>query len=267
VKKLLGLMAVLLIVAAVPMWAGNDRDLVNPSDPVVTNPADPNAPTWQGPEAVLYDNGPLVTHPGGGAGGADASAVQTALLMSTYGFGHALTSGYRIADDFSFSDTEWDIQTITFFAYQTGSSTTSTINHVNMQIWNGQPGGGGSVIFGDTSTNRLGSSSWSNIYRVLDTGLTDTQRPIMANVVNVGTNLLAGTYGLDWQTGGTLTSGPWAPPITMLGVTTTGNALQFDPATSTWNPAIDSGASAQQGFPFVIEGVVVPVELQSFDIE
>jgi len=39
----------------------------------------------------------------------------------------------------------------------------------------------------DTSTNRLASTTWSNIYRVLDTALTDTQRPIMADVVTVGT--------------------------------------------------------------------------------
>ena len=43
------------------------------------------------PEAVLYDNGPLVTHPGGGSAGADASAVQTALLMSTNGFAHSVS--------------------------------------------------------------------------------------------------------------------------------------------------------------------------------
>ena len=74
-KRILGCVAVLLLVAAVPMWAGNDRDVVNPSDPIVTNPPDPNAPAWQEPEAVLYDNGPFITHTGGGAGGADASAV------------------------------------------------------------------------------------------------------------------------------------------------------------------------------------------------
>ena len=268
VKKFLGCVAVLLLVAALPALADNVRDIVNPADPGSYTPPDPNSPTWAGPEAVLYDNGPLVTHPGGGGGGADASAVQTALGLTIYGFGHALSTGYRIADDFTVTDSGgWDVQTVTFFAYQTGSGTTSTINHVNLQIWLGQPGGGGSVVFGDTTTNRLASTSWSNIYRVLDTGLTDTQRPIMADVVNVGTNLVAGTYWLDWQTGGTLSSGPWAPPISILGQTTTGNALQFDPSTSTWNPMIDSGASAQQGLPFIVEGLVVPVELQSFDIE
>jgi hypothetical protein len=262
VKKLLGCVAVLLLVAAVPMWAGNDREVVNPADPGSYNPPDPNAPTWNGPEAVLYDNGPLVTHPGGGAGGADASALQTALGLGVYGFGHALSSGYRVADDFTITDPEWDVQTITFFAYQTGSGTTSSINHVNLQIWLGDPSAGGTIVFGDTTTNRLGSTAWSNIYRVLDTALTDTNRPIMADVVNVGTNLVAGTYWLDWQTGGTLSSGPWAPPISILGQTTTGNAMQYDGAA--WAPLVDVGS---QGLPFIIEGVVVPVELQSFDIE
>ncbi|PWB77310.1 MAG: PEP-CTERM sorting domain-containing protein [Holophagae bacterium] len=256
----------LLLAAAVPMWAGNDRDVVNPADPGSYTPPDPNSPTWAGPEAVLYDNGPLVTHPGGGAGGADASAVQTALVMGVYGFGHALSSGYRVADDFTVADSGgWDVQTITFFGYQTGSGTTSTINHVNLRIWNGDPSGSGTVVFGDTATNRLASTAWSNIYRVLDTGLTDTQRPIMADVVTVGTNLVAGTYWLDWQTGGTGASGPWAPPISILGQTTTGNALQWDGAV--WNPLLDSGSATQQGLPFIVEGLVVPVELQSFDVE
>lgn len=267
VKKLLGIVAVLLVVAAVPMWAGNDREVVNPADPGSYTPPDPNSPMWQGPDAVLYDNGPLVTHPGGGYSGADASAVQTALLMSVYGFGHALSTGYRVADDFTITDPEWDVQTITFFAYQTNSGSGSTINHVNLQIWLGQPGGGGSVVFGDTTTNRLSNTGWSNIYRVLDTALTDTARPIMANVVTVGTNLVAGTYWLDWQTGGTLSSGPWAPPISILNQTTTGDALQYDPATTAWSPLTDTGSGALQGLPFIVEGLVVPVELQSFDVE
>ncbi len=52
----------------------------------MSNPAPLTAFEW--PEVVLYDNGPLVTHPGGGAGGADASAVQTALAMTLYGVGY-----------------------------------------------------------------------------------------------------------------------------------------------------------------------------------
>jgi hypothetical protein len=208
------------------------------------------------PEAVLYDNGPLVTHPGGGAGGADASALQTALGNSTYGFNHSPNApGFRLADDFTVPAGGWTITTITFYAYQTGSSTTSTINHVNLRIWDGPPGASGSnIVFGDTTTNRLTGSSFTNIYRVLDTNLLDSTRPIMADVVTVNQVLAPGTYWLDWQTGGTLSSGPWAPPVTIAGQTQKpgANGLQWDG--STWNPLLDTGNNTQQDLPFIIEG-------------
>ncbi|MER2600278.1 MAG: proprotein convertase P-domain-containing protein, partial [Caldilineales bacterium] len=213
---------------------------------------------WQAPAALLYDNGPLVTHPGGGAGGADASALQDAIL-GTYGFGHAVSSGFRVADDFTVPAGGWNISQITFFAYQTGSTTTSTINAVNLRIWDGVPGQPGSnVVFGDTTTNRLASSTWSNDYRVLQTALTGNTRPIMADVVTVNMMLPAGTYWLDWQTGGTLASGPWAPPVSILGQTGKpgANAMQFDGAA--WVPVEDTGASGTaaypQDFPFLVEG-------------
>ncbi len=206
------------------------------------------------PEDVLWDNGPLVTHPGGGAGGADASALQTALGMNTYGFGHQYSLGYRMADDFEVTDPMgWQVESITFFAYQTGSPTNpSPITGVYYQIWDGPPDDpGSSVIFGDLTTNRLVNTTWSNIYRVLDTGLLDTQRPIMADTCSAGVTLPPGTYWLDWMTNGSLSSGPWAPPISIVGQTTTGNALQY---TGAWAAALDSGTSTPQGMPFIIEG-------------
>ena len=205
-------------------------------------------------QQVLYDNGPLVTHPGGGAGGADASAVQTALSLNTYGWTDSVALGYRLTDDFTVtSQTGWQIDQITFYAYQTLSLTgTSTITEVNYAIWDGPPGDPGStIVYGDTTTNQLASSVWSNIYRVLDTSLLDTSRPIMANTVFPNVVLPQGRYWLDWQTGGTLTSGPYVPPITILGETTTGDALQYFAA---WGPVTDGGAAAPQGLPFVIEG-------------
>lgn len=233
-------------------------DKVSPTDGLKPEelPASPLT-AWTWPAAVLYDNGPLVTHPGAGAGGADASAVQTALLLSTYGFGHAVSSGFRVADDFTVPAGGWNISTITFFAYQTNSTTTSTINAVNLRIWDGVPGAAGSnVVFGDPTTNRLASSTWANMYRVLDTALTGSTRPIMADVVTVNTLLPAGTYWLDWQTGGTLTSGPWAPPVSILGQTAKpgANGLQYDPTTMTWNDLVDTGANTVQDLPFVIQG-------------
>ena len=212
-----------------------------------------NVPMWDGPDVVLFDNGPLVTHPGGGGGGADASALQTALLMTTFGTSCSLSTGYRVADDFTITDPAgWDIDTITFFTYQTGSTTTSTINSLSLRIWNGPPNDPASaVVWGDTTTNILTSTTWTNIYRVTDTTLTTTNRPIMTAVGTVNTILPAGTYWLDWQVGGTLTSGPWAPPITILGQTTTGNAMQQTVSTGAWAAFVDVGP---QGLPFIIEG-------------
>ncbi|HSN77416.1 MAG TPA: choice-of-anchor J domain-containing protein, partial [Anaerolineae bacterium] len=195
---------------------------------------------------------PLVTHPGGGAGGADASALQTALLLSTYGFGNQASAGNRVADDFTVTGGGWLIDTMTFFGYQTGSSTTSTFTALNLRIWDGPPNDPGSmVVFGDTTTNRLASTTWANMYRTLDTALTNTDRPVMALVATVNTFLPAGTYWVDWQANGTLASGPWAPPISIVGQTTTGNAWQF---TSTgWAPLVDG--TFAQGLPFIVEGL------------
>ena len=72
----------------------------------------------------------------------------------------------------------------------------------------------------------------------------------MANVVTIGTTLPPGTYWLDWFAGGTLASGPWAPPVSVLGSTGTGNAMQSI-AGGAFAPLIDVGP---QDLPFTIEG-------------
>ena len=85
-----------------------------------------------------------------------------------------------------------------------------------------------------------------------DTTLTTTNRPIMTAVGAVNTVLPAGTYWVDWQIGGTLASGPWIPPVTILGQTTTGNSLQF--TTTGWAALTDTGTLTPQGLPFIVEG-------------
>lgn len=246
--------------------AGSEQDIFDPDEVGVSDPAPLTSFAW--PDVVLYDNGPLVTHPGGGAGGADASVVQTALGMSLYGFGWQNDLGNRMADDFLVTDAAgWQIDDITFFGYQTGSTTTSTITGIFVQIWDGDPSAGGTVVWGDTTTNRLLTTGWTNIYRALDTGITDTNRPVMEIVATVGITLAQGTYWVEFSATGSLTSGPWAPPISILGQTATGNALQYTTTSGAWVTAVDTGSGAQQGMPFIINGSVVPVELQSFSVE
>ncbi|MCX6270315.1 MAG: choice-of-anchor J domain-containing protein [Bacteroidetes bacterium] len=202
---------------------------------------------------LIYDNGPLMNSPGTGYGGADESVLQGNLGMTTFGFGHAISSGYRVAEEFTIPEQDtWTITSISFYAYQTGSGITSTINNVNFRIWNGEPGTG-SLIFGDNTTNRLSSSLFSGIYRISDGNYGNSNRPVMVDKCNIpALTLGSGTYWIDWQTGGTGSSGPWIPPITINGQTTTGNAIQFNG--TTWGVLTDGGLITPQGLPFRLYG-------------
>jgi hypothetical protein len=244
-----------------PAAAGNVEFDTAASPGASTRPAAAgnDGPTFELGGFVLYDNGPLVNGQGTGAGGADESILQTTSLgMNTLGFGNHLSALNRVADDFTIpAGPAWGLDQITFFAYQTGSPIPSTITAVNLQIWDGEPGNGGTVIWGDTTTNVLVNTIWSNVYRVTETTTgSATDRPIMANTVDLGGLVLPpGTYWLDWQSDGTLASGPFAPPISINGVAVTGNGLVTGNNGTTWAPANDSGTNTpRQGFPFIIEG-------------
>ncbi|MBE9548568.1 MAG: hypothetical protein IMF09_04110 [Proteobacteria bacterium] len=206
---------------------------------------------------ILYDNGPLINSPGTGAGGADESILETITLgLNIFGYGHQVAADNRIADDFTInSPGGWLISNITFYAYQTSSSITSTMTAANLRIWDGIPGEVGSqVVWGDDSTNIMTATGWSGIYRVTETTSGDTLRPIMTNEVAVNTVLIPGTYWLDWQTDGTLISGPWAPPISILGQAVTGNGMQSVDGGVTYAAVVDSGTADPAGFPFIIAG-------------
>jgi hypothetical protein len=177
--------------------------------------------------------------------------------LNSLGIGHAVSSGYRVADDFIIpAGQTWTIDSIVFLAYQTGSGTTSTMNAVNCAIYDGAPDVG-ILLFGDQTTSLLQNTYFSNIYRTSETALTNTDRPVMRNVIVPPSawSLSAGTYWIDWQTGGTLASGPWAPPLTNAN-TTTGNGMQYDPTNAVWGPCNDGVTLTQQGFPFEIYGTI-----------
>ena len=213
---------------------------------------------------ITYENGPLINDPGGGPDDADASTLQTSSLgMQSLGFGNSLSGENRIADEFTINDPEgWHIDTITFYAYQTESPLTSTMTALNFRIWDGSPNiPTSTILFGDTTTDRLIQTTWSGIYRLTETSA-NTDRPIMANTALADLYLPPGTYWLDWITDGDLESGPWAPPITIDGVLTTGNALQFNDGN--WVRTRDSGTDTHQGFPFSIKATATDCDLPSW---
>ena len=69
--------------------------------------------------------------------------------MGARGAGHqVLNSNKGVADDFTVPSGEtWNISTASFYAYQTGSTTTSTMTSVNVRIWDGPPGVAGSQCY------------------------------------------------------------------------------------------------------------------------
>ncbi len=266
-KKMLGLLVVVLVM--VPFAGAQTREDLGP--PGVAAPVvGPPGPVWQAPQAQIYDNGPLVNSPGTGPGGADESvAMNTTSGLTSRGWNVSASGGYRGADDFTVPAGGWDVVTVTLVPYMGGSPPTSPspITAIYLQIWNGQPGlAGSSVVWGDTTTNRLGTTSFASVYRRLESEPTDASRVVFAASANVNTTLPAGTYWLDFQIGGNTTyTGPWYPPVTINGQTTTGNALQWTGAS--WDAVVDSGLLTPQGFPFTIEGTVVPVELTTFTVD
>jgi subtilisin-like proprotein convertase family protein len=210
---------------------------------------------------VLYDQSELVTSSGTGSGGADESALQTGLGLTTFGAGHQQDLGNFIADDFEVpaGDT-WTVTDFVFYGYQTGSTPSqTTFTGYYVQIWDGDPSlPGSSVVAGDLTTNVISASDFSGIYRIRDVdppGTANT-RPIYENraTLTSSATLTSGTYWVQWGATGALASGPWMPPRTLAGETTTGNALQFQTATGVWAPFIDGGTLTGQGGTFKVIG-------------
>lgn len=195
---------------------------------------------------ILWDNRNLVTHPGQGPGGSDASIIHA----STFGFGAQIGLNNALADDFTIPRGSWDIDRVTVYAYQSGSGVTPTINDLRLQIWSGRPGDqGSSVVWGNLTSNVLDSATFTGVYRV-QTLPGDTFRPVMALRANVDTVLSAGQYWIEWQAGGTLASGPFSPSFPGTGSDSGGQRVG-----SNWSfPPSGTSSTTGDEFAFLVEG-------------
>ena len=224
------------------------------------SPNEPPGPAYVPPArlaplgaSLLDERSQLITHPGAGAGGADESRLQNITLgMGTLGYTVNNGNNQRLADDFVIPAGGYTVTSFTVYAYQTGSTTTSTFNSMVVRIWNGAPNlPGSSVVFGDTTTNRMTSTAFTNIFRVQENTSGSTSRPIMAITASgLSIPLAAGTYWIEYGLTGTLASGPFAPAKSILGQTNTGNALQFN-VTGWTSTLTDVGPI---GLPLTIDG-------------
>ncbi len=135
-----------------------------------------------------------------------------------FGWQMGRAQGSWVADVFTVPPSAtWAFDTVIVYGYQYGSGTTSTFLNCNLQIYQGTPGLGGTVVWGDTSTNVLNSTGFTGIYRVdtfaADGGLTSTNRPIMflKLYLSPAPILTEGTYWLSWSSAGSSASIPDAP--------------------------------------------------------
>ncbi len=214
---------------------------------------------------VIYDNGPFITHPGAGAGGADESVLQnTSQGMTIIGFGFGQATNVWVTDDFTVPAGEiWTLTRLNIWGYQTNAATSQPLGALFIQIFANDPNTG-TLVFGDTTTNRMLSSTWDNAYRVTETTRGASNRALMKTVGDLGNiSLGPGTYWIAWAANGTFnpTGAVFGPPVTIWGQrgkpganglqSTTGGAL------GTYGTALmDTGTP--QDMPFQLEGTIIP---------
>lgn len=183
-----------------------------------------------------------------GFGGAPASCI--APHMEYDGWQMARVNSTWLADAFTVpTDSTWAFDTVFVYGYQRNSGTTSTFTGCNLQIYNGAPGHGGSVIWGDTTTNVLSGTGFTGIYRVdtitADGGLTTTQRPIMYLKLYLSSapHLSGGTYWLSWSATGSLAIVPSSPDKVLPGRINPTGQQGMQLFSGNWNYINDSGNS------------------------
>jgi len=199
----------------------------------------------------FYDNGPWFNVPGN----PNLSIVEN-VTLGTISRGFAASNSFRVVDEATLTST-WDVTSVRLFVYQSGAPTVpSSIQAAFLQIWDDDPSIGGSVIWGDTSTNLLDATQWTDTYRVLEDEQGDTNRPIMeVDLLTPDLQLAPGTYWMDWSFVGDVAFGTcWQPTIAILGTASTGNSLQFDVLNNIWFFVTDVSTGDPLGYPFQMYG-------------
>jgi len=185
---------------------------------------------------LLWDNGPMVTHPGGHPTGADSSKSQPGSAMGgnvgLFGTGNY----FRRADDFAVSAPGgWSVDSVRIYLYsnsgEDGLPTDPTgINvweHMNMNIWNGMPGSGNETLIATSTSATLDAPVWTGIYRV-STGTPEaTDKPVFAIDVDFGGQQIppGNDYWIDYQVKSNSLDGHSAWTLVVMDVDEGGNPV------------------------------------------
>ena len=232
-------------------------------------PADAGADVPGGGErvAVIYDNGPLITSQMGTlCGGGPESTVQVISLclrlFGVYASGEGSADNW-VADDFTLP-CDATVQDIVLFAYESAAVGPS-LTGGTVRVYAGRPAAPNDPALRE-STTLAGAATQTGIQRA-----GEGPGPCILRIQRVRfafdppLELPRGTYWVCWQlSGSNLYSGPWVPPVTILGQTGKpgANALHTFRAGGPFEPAVDPGATScppppapfPQDLPFQIEG-------------
>lgn len=193
--------------------------------------------SWDYPEGAVqgdvdkvFDNGPLITHPGAGIGGCDVSLAEE---NSIKGQGVMQLHGESLTDDFTL-ESPTHVENLVFYIYDKDADTHSPefIGKLYVLLYDGNPNEGGNLIWGDNATNRINreKTKFSNILRLTEASMNSYESFIIRTVTDINLTLPAGTYWVEIQ--GWSSSDPsqkgqlYVPPVTILGEPTNGNALK-----------------------------------------
>lgn len=206
----------------------------------------------------------------------NTTEVNTAL-----GFGATLApTGNRLADNFTVpAGQTWTITSVSVLGFVSGWTTLqSPFSGATLQIWDGRPGDVGSnVVFGDTTTDCLISSTPSNIYVIRNTVVQPvTQgftRPLWTNKLSVSPSLTLGpgTYWIDFQATSFNNAAVFFRNVVAAGVRTQNdwNARQYSIANNSWANILDTGAPSSapdvpQDIAFEVSGFNAAPSGQTF---
>lgn len=206
----------------------------------------------------LWNNGPLVTHVGAGAGGAN---VSMASAVPNTGGSNITATAWR-ADDFTVSGGGWLVNTISSYGYDTNNNP-PRFGAGTVSIRQG-------AVDGTVVASVAATWSDAGIYRVFNgaANLTNTARRLFHITGNFGGLSLAdGTYWVTFSMSNTAAANNWMPyvmdpnsgnpddPITRIG-----NSQFSGDSGSTWSLATVTTGSWNQApeLPFTVEGDPVP---------
>ncbi|MEN9933107.1 MAG: hypothetical protein RIS17_1680, partial [Pseudomonadota bacterium] len=160
---------------------------------------------------------------------------------------------FRLADNFTVTGPSWNVESISFYAYQTNAGV-FTFTGATWSVLAGTDVNSGTVVASGTSAVTNGGLMG---YRVTPTTLTSTARAIYRITADMPDfTLAAGNYFLVWSLAGSSGSGPFVPPV--LGSLGSGNALQ-GPTAGSLTTLVDSGSNLTVELPFTINGSVAAV--------